>query len=144
MLLRKERKKLLLWIYARRHTGKLWFNGRRKSLVAGLNWNPSGLYQLFLKFIIYLCWRTLFFKIAIAPTHVKWWASFFWPCTLFLEWNLIQLWKVETLKVLNGFSWPCYNLSSFNLLTNTKMKLEENERIKNSGIIFSRSLVGHA
>ena len=35
-----EKKKLLLWIYACRLSSHLWFNGRWKSPVAGLNWNP--------------------------------------------------------------------------------------------------------
>ena len=33
-------KKLLLCIYAQRLSGHSWFNGWRKSLVTGLNWNP--------------------------------------------------------------------------------------------------------
>ena len=32
-----ERKKIMLWIHAWRLSGHLWFNGRRKSLVTGLN-----------------------------------------------------------------------------------------------------------
>ena len=35
-IIQKE-KKILLWIYARRLSSHLCFNGRRKSLVAGLN-----------------------------------------------------------------------------------------------------------
>ena len=36
-----ERKaKLLLWIYAWRLSGHLWFNNRRNLPVVGLNWNP--------------------------------------------------------------------------------------------------------
>ena len=33
-----RKKKLLLWIYARRLSGHLWFNGRQKLPVTGLNW----------------------------------------------------------------------------------------------------------
>ena len=36
-LSQKEKTKLLLWIYARRLSSRLWFNDRRKSPVAGLN-----------------------------------------------------------------------------------------------------------
>ena len=36
-LFEKEKNKLLLMIYVWRLSGHLWFNGRRKSLVASLN-----------------------------------------------------------------------------------------------------------
>ena len=36
-LFQKEKNKLLLWIYARQLSSHMWFNSRRKSLVAGLN-----------------------------------------------------------------------------------------------------------
>ena len=39
-LFQKEKNKLLLWIYARWLSSHLWFNGRRKSSVAVLSWNP--------------------------------------------------------------------------------------------------------
>ena len=39
-LSQKEKNKLLLWIYVRWPSSHLWFNGWRKSPVAGLNWNP--------------------------------------------------------------------------------------------------------
>ena len=39
-LFQKEKDKLLLWIYAWRLSGHLWFNGRQKSPVAWLSWNP--------------------------------------------------------------------------------------------------------
>ena len=38
-----KEKKLLLWIYAWWLSGHLWFNGQRKLLVAGPNWNPTNL-----------------------------------------------------------------------------------------------------
>ena len=37
---KKKKNKLLLWIYVGRLSDHLWFNGRQKFPVAGLNWNP--------------------------------------------------------------------------------------------------------
>ena len=39
-IISERKNKLLLWIYARQLSGHLWFNGRLKSPVASLNWNP--------------------------------------------------------------------------------------------------------
>ena len=36
-LFQKEKNKLLLWIYARRFSSHLWFNGQQKLPVASLN-----------------------------------------------------------------------------------------------------------
>ena len=48
-LFQKEKNKLLLRISARQLSGYLWFNGRRKSPVAGLNRNPCLLKKSLMK-----------------------------------------------------------------------------------------------
>ena len=46
-LFQKEKNKSLLWIYAWRLSGHLWFNARQKSLVAGLKWNPAFCWHIY-------------------------------------------------------------------------------------------------
>ena len=67
-----QRKKLLLWIYVRWPSSHLWFNGRRKSPVAGLNWNPWFKNKNLKKARMYRTWlRNIFLRNKFGEKWIK-------------------------------------------------------------------------
>ena len=67
-LFQKEKNKLLIWFYAWQLSSHLWFNGRQKLLVAGINWNPSDI-SFRLKISL---WCSVSSLLVFTGIEVKW------------------------------------------------------------------------
>ena len=61
-LFRKEKNKLLLWIYAWWLSGHLWFNSWQKLPVTSLNWNPVSGHN----------WSTTHSMLKSNPAEARW------------------------------------------------------------------------
>ena len=118
-IISERKNKLLLWIYARRLSGPLWFSGRRKLPVTGLNWNswrealPLQVFQncpwkSWITDIKKWLWLTVFFFLRIIQfeTELTNFCSKWCNCCRACEILLRKIFKNITVSVTSQNSSP--------------------------------------